>query len=115
MARHYEDILLDYRFIRAIVVQLNLKSEQNIHFRLLSICRKFPGFDSRFYQIQEVHLKFIAKGLRLDLLESTEIKHALAKGENVIYNQLYLKKNIIIDLLVTKPKTLYSQSIPKSQ
>ena len=26
-ARHYEDILLDYRFIRAIGVQLNLKSE----------------------------------------------------------------------------------------
>ena len=27
LARHYEDILLDYRFIRAIGVQLNLKSE----------------------------------------------------------------------------------------
>ena len=26
-ARNYEDILLDYRFIRAIGVQLNLKSE----------------------------------------------------------------------------------------
>ena len=27
LARHYEDILLDVRFIRAIGVQLNLKSE----------------------------------------------------------------------------------------
>ena len=27
LARHYEDILLDYRFFRAIGVQLNLKSE----------------------------------------------------------------------------------------
>ena len=27
LARHYEDILLDYRLIRAIGVQLNLKSE----------------------------------------------------------------------------------------
>ena len=27
LARNYEDILLDYRFIRAIGVQLNLKSE----------------------------------------------------------------------------------------
>ena len=27
LERHYEDILLDYRFIRAIGVQLNLKSE----------------------------------------------------------------------------------------
>ena len=27
LARHYEDILLDYRFIRAIGVQVNLKFE----------------------------------------------------------------------------------------
>ena len=27
LAQHYEDILLDYRFIRATGVQLNLKSE----------------------------------------------------------------------------------------
>ena len=27
LVRHYEDILLDYRFIRAIDVQLKLKSE----------------------------------------------------------------------------------------
>ena len=27
LARHYEDILLEYRFIRALGVQLNLKSE----------------------------------------------------------------------------------------
>ena len=27
LARYYEDILLDYRFIRAIGVKLNLKSE----------------------------------------------------------------------------------------
>ena len=27
LARNYEDILLDYRFIRAIGVQLNIKSE----------------------------------------------------------------------------------------
>ena len=27
LGRHYEDILLDYRFIRAIGVQLNIKSE----------------------------------------------------------------------------------------
>ena len=38
--RHYEDL--------------------NIQFRLLSICRKFPRFDSRLNQIQGVHLKFIA-------------------------------------------------------
>ena len=27
LALHYEDILLDYRFIRAFGVQLNIKSE----------------------------------------------------------------------------------------
>ena len=27
---HYEDILLDYRFIRASGVQLNLKSEKDV-------------------------------------------------------------------------------------
>ena len=27
LERHYEDILPDYRFIRAVGVQLNLKSE----------------------------------------------------------------------------------------
>ena len=35
LARHYEDILLDYRFIS----------------------QKFPAFDSRLNQIQGVHLK----------------------------------------------------------
>ena len=29
VARNYENILLDYRFIRAIGVQLNIKSEPN--------------------------------------------------------------------------------------
>ena len=27
LAQHYEDILLEYRFIRAIGIQLNIKSE----------------------------------------------------------------------------------------
>ena len=40
LARHYEDILLDYRFIRAIGVQL---------------------IDSRLNQIQGAHLKFITR------------------------------------------------------
>ena len=35
LARDYEDILLDYRFIRAIGVQLNLKSELYLAFRVL--------------------------------------------------------------------------------
>ena len=40
LARHCENILLDYRFIRAIGVQLNLKSDES--------------------NTQGVHLKYIA-------------------------------------------------------
>ena len=38
LARHYEDILLNYRFIRAIGVQLNLKSEPRECKRCDPIC-----------------------------------------------------------------------------
>ena len=39
LARHYEDIFLDYRFIRAIGVQLNLKSESGC---LHNVALKIP-------------------------------------------------------------------------
>ena len=42
-------------------------------------------------------IHFETKGLRLDLLESTEIKQALLNDENIINSQLDIKKNTIID------------------
>ena len=47
-------------------------------------------------------IHFETKGLRLDLLESTEIKYALQNDENIINSQLDIKKNTIIDLILTK-------------
>ena len=52
LARHYEDILLDYRFIRAIGVQSNRKLESNNDLYSKNI-------QFRLNQIQGVHLKFI--------------------------------------------------------
>ena len=60
---------IQYVLINLIKINNDLYSK-NIYFRLLSICTKFPGFDSRLNQIQGVHLKFIAificMGIRLN-------------------------------------------------
>ena len=52
LARHYDDILLDYRFNNN-----NDLYSKNKQFRLLSIRQKFPVFDSRLNQMQGVHLE----------------------------------------------------------
>ena len=56
-------------------------------------------------------IHFETKGLKSDLLESTEIKHDLLNDENIINSQLDIKKNTIIDLILTKnhvPNPSYS-------
>ena len=44
-----------------------------------------------------IPIHFERNGLRLDLLESTEIKLALSNNFNIINNQLEVIKNTIID------------------
>ena len=44
-----------------------IQKEYTIHFRLLSICQKFPGFDSRLNQTQGVHLKLIKQRFAEDI------------------------------------------------
>ena len=47
-----------------------------------------------------VSLYFERKGLKLDLLESTEIKLALSNNSNILNNQLEVNKNTIIDYIL---------------
>ena len=49
---------------------------------------------------QLVPLHFERKGLRLDFLESTEIKLALSNKINILNNQLEIKKSTIIDYIL---------------
>ena len=46
-----------------------------------------------------IPIHFERKGLKLDLLESTEIKLALSNNFNILNNQLEVNKNTIIDYI----------------
>ena len=47
-------------------------------------------------------LHFSPKGRKLDLLESLEIKKAIARNEPILNNQLETTKSTIIDLLINQ-------------
>ena len=47
-----------------------------------------------------IPIHFERKGLKLDLLESSEIKLALSNNFNILNNQLEMNKNTIIDYIL---------------
>ena len=89
--RYFEHVRALNRLNRSDSINLESTSAYAIHFH---------ESNHSASNNNSIPIHFERKGLKLDLLESTEIKLALSNTFNILNNQLEVNKNTIIDYIL---------------